>query len=442
MATVALISLGCPKNLVDAESLLALLGEAGHTVTPYENEAEVILVNTCGFIADAKQESIEAVLEAARYKEEGKLKALIVTGCLAERYRDEITAEIPEVDAVVGLGSNADIVAIVEKILSGVKENFYGEKTDLPLNLPRMQSTPFYTAYLKIAEGCDNRCTYCAIPDIRGRFRSRPMEQVIAEAEALAEGGVKELIVVAQDTTKYGEDLYGAPRLADLLTALCQIEGLRWIRTLYTYPDRLSEEVIETVAREQKLVPYFDIPIQHCAGDLLRRMNRRGDANSLKALMKKIRETVPDVTLRTTLITGFPGETEEQFEELCDFVADTRFDRLGCFAYSAEEGTPAAAFPDAVPEQVRADRAGIIMEEQSRIAEELNRAKIGRTVTVLVEGYDDYIKCFFGRTEADAPEIDGKIFFTAENPPAVGDFVTVRVTDILEYDLLGEEIQP
>lgn len=438
MATVALISLGCPKNLVDAEALLALLGEAGHTVTPYENEAEVILVNTCGFIADAKQESIEAILEAARYKEEGKLRALIVTGCLAERYRDEITAEIPEVDAVVGLGSNAAIVAIVEKILSGTKENFYGEKTDLPLNLPRMQSTPFYTAYIKIAEGCDNRCTYCAIPDIRGRFRSRPMEEVIAEAEALAAGGVKELIVVAQDTTKYGEDLYGKPRLADLLTALCKIEGLRWIRTLYTYPDRLSDEVIETVAREEKLVPYFDIPIQHCDGTLLKRMNRRGNRVSLAALMQKIRKTVPDVTLRTTLITGFPGETEEQFEELCDFVAETRFDRLGCFAYSAEEDTPAASFPDAVPEQVRADRAGIIMEEQARIAEQLNEEKVGKTVTVLVEGYDDYIKCFFGRSEADAPDIDGKVFFTAAKQPAVGDFVKVTITSTLEYDLLGE----
>lgn len=441
MAQIALVSLGCPKNQVDAEMMLAALKSAGHTVTPYENEADVIIVNTCGFIEEAKKEAIENIFEAAAYKKEGKCKGLVVTGCLAERYLDDIAAEMSEVDAVVGIGKNGDIVTIVEGVLAGQKGKFTAPKENLHIGADRLVSTPFYTAYLKVAEGCDNCCTYCAIPSIRGRFRSRPMQEVVAEAEKLARGGVTELVVIAQDTTKYGEDLYGTPKLAELLKKLAAIEGLRWIRTLYTYPDRITDELIETVANEPKLCRYFDIPIQHSNGEILRRMNRSGDRKSLEALIARIRAAMPDVTLRTTLITGFPGETEEQFEELCEFVNKAEFDRLGCFAYSAEEGTPAAGFDGQVEEQVKVDRAEIIMNDQLGIVNRKNEAKIGTEQTVLVEGYDDYIKCYFGRSAADAPEIDGKVFFMSKEPLTMGDYVTVAINDTIEYDLLGEKVE-
>lgn len=438
MAKISLVSLGCPKNLVDAEMMLASLKEAGHEITPYENEAEVVIVNTCGFIEDAKKEAIENILEAAQYKTEGNLKALVVTGCLAERYRDDIASQMPEVDAVVGLGSNKDIVEIVKRVLEGQRLCRYGAKEDLDISAPRLVSTPKYTAYLKIAEGCDNCCTYCAIPAIRGRFRSRSMESVVDEAKMLAEGGVKEIILVAQDTTKYGADLYGKSMLAPLMKEIAKIEGIEWIRTLYTYPDKITEELIDAVATEEKLCKYFDIPIQHCNKEILSRMNRTGDKQSLLALVNKLRERIPEVTLRTTLITGFPGETEEQFEELCEFVNEAKFDRLGCFAYSAEEDTPAAGFEGQVDEQTKTDRAEIIMNDQLRTVIERNEAKIGSVRRVLIEGYDDYIKCYFGRSEADAPEIDGKVFFLASEPLRIGDFVNVQINDTLEYDLLGE----
>lgn len=438
MAKISMVSLGCPKNLVDAEMMLEALKNDGYEITPYENEADVIIVNTCGFIEDAKREAIENILECANYKTEGNLKALVVTGCLAERYRDEIAEQFPEVDAVVGIGKNGSISEIVKKALDGEKGRYYGKKTELDICAPRMVSTPRYTAYIKIAEGCSNCCTYCAIPAIRGRFRSRPMESIVNEAQKLAANGVKELIVIAQDTTRYGEDIYGEQRLPELLSELCGIDGIEWIRTLYTYPDRIDDKLINTVARESKLCKYFDIPTQHCNETVLRRMNRKGDRKSLTALMEKIRAAIPNVTLRTTLITGFPGETEEQFCELCEFVNEVKFDRLGCFPYSPEEGTPAADYPDQVDDQVKSDRAENIMNDQLRIVNEKNEAKIGSTVKVLVEGYDNYIKCWFGRSEADAPDIDGKVFFMSSKELTVGDFQNVTVNDTIEYDLLGE----
>lgn len=438
MAKISMVSLGCPKNLVDAEMMLEALKNDGYEITPYENEADVIIVNTCGFIEDAKREAIENILECANYKTEGNLKALVVTGCLAERYRDEIAEQFPEVDAVVGIGKNGNIAEIVKKALDGEKGRYYGKKTELDICAPRMVSTPHYTAYIKIAEGCSNCCTYCAIPAIRGRFRSRPVESIVKEAQKLAANGVKELIVIAQDTTRYGEDIYGEQRLPELLSELCGIDGIEWIRTLYTYPDRIDDKLINTVAREPKLCKYFDIPIQHCNETVLRRMNRKGDRKSLTALMEKIRAAIPNVTLRTTLITGFPGETEEQFCELCEFVNEVKFDRLGCFPYSPEEGTPAADYPDQIDDQVKSDRAENIMNDQLRIVNEKNEAKIGSTVKVLVEGYDNYIKCWFGRSEADAPDIDGKVFFMSSKELTVGDFQNVMVNDTIEYDLLGE----
>ena len=438
MYKVSMVSLGCPKNQVDAEMMLSSLKKAGFELSNEEAQADAIIINTCGFIEPAKAEAIENILEAAQYKTDGNCKALIVTGCLAERYRDDVTEEIPEVDVCVGIGSNSKIAEIVKNAIEGKKENCYGEKTDLDLNGDRILGGYPFSTYLKIADGCDNCCTYCAIPKIRGRMRSRRIEDCVAEAEKLAAGGVKELIVVAQDTTAYGEDIYGEPKLAELLKRLCKIEGLHWIRTLYTYPDRITDELLETIKTEEKLVKYLDIPLQHINGDILKRMNRKGDKESLSALIDRIREVIPDVTLRTTFITGFPGETEEQFAELAEFVKEKRFDRLGCFTYSPEEDTAAALFDGQVDEQVKTDRMENIMEMQMTIAAEKNCEKQGSLTEVLIEGWDDYIKCYFGRTPADAPEVDGKIFFLSTKPLKIGDFVKVRINDCIEYDLLGE----
>ena len=438
MYKVGMVSLGCDKNRIDAEIMLKKLQDAGYEIVPEEAEADAIIVNTCGFIEDAKAEAIENIIETAKYKQDGKLKALIVTGCLAERYRDEIKEELPEVDVVVGLGSNEKIVEIVKAALDGKYESYYGEKEDLLIEGDRLLTTPPYTAYVKIAEGCDNHCTYCAIPKIRGRFRSRKKEDILSEVNRLADTGVTEIVLIAQDTARYGEDIYGKPQLAELLKEICKIEAVKWVRTLYTYPDRITDELLEVIAGEEKVVNYLDIPLQHCNGEILKRMNRKGNREELEALIEKIRTKVPGITLRTTLITGFPGETEQQFEELCGFVNTVKFDRLGCFAYSEEEGTPAALLPDQIDGQLRVDRAEIIMNDQHRIAGEKNEAKYGTLQEVLIEGYDDYIKCYFGRTRADAPEIDGKVFFTVSEPQIIGTFVNVRITDSLEYDLLGE----
>ena len=438
MYKVGMVSLGCPKNRIDAEIMLKKLQDAGFEITPLESEADVIIVNTCGFIEDAKAEAIENILEAANYKKDGNCKALIVTGCLAERYRDEIKEQMPEVDVTVGLAGNADIVEIVKNAVNGSFGDRYGAKESLVIEGERLLTTPSYTAYVKIAEGCDNCCTYCAIPKIRGRFRSRLMQDILFEIGHLAEQGVKEIVLVAQDTTRYGEDIYGKSMLPMLLQNICRIDAIKWVRILYTYPERITDELLDTIAKEEKIVNYLDIPIQHCNGDILKRMNRRGAREWLEALMQRIRTAIPDITLRTTLITGFPGETEEQFSDLCEFVQKVKFDRLGCFAYSEEEGTAAADFPDQIPMQMRVDRSEIIMNDQLSITAEKNEAKYGTVQEVLVEGYDDYIKCYYGRTRADAPEIDGKVFFTSGHSLEIGSFVNVRINDSLEYDLLGE----
>ena len=438
MYKISMVSLGCPKNQVDAEMMLDTLKNAGFEIGAEESEADAIIINTCGFIEDAKKEAIENILEAAEYKKNGNCKALIVTGCLAERYKDDVTEEIPEVDVCVGIGKNGDIAKIVTEALKGEHKNAYGEKWELSLNGGRILGSYPFSTYLKVADGCDNCCTYCAIPKIRGRLRSRKIEDCVTEAKKLAKSGVKELTVVAQDTTAYGEDIYGRPMLAELLRELCKIEGLHWIRTLYTYPDRITDELLDTVASEPKLVKYFDIPLQHVNGEILKRMNRRGDSESIKALINKIRAKIPDVTLRTTLITGFPGETEEQFCELAQFVKEMRFDRLGCFTYSAEEDTVAATFDDQIDGQTKQDRMDNIMDMQMAVSAEKNEEKVGKVTEVLIEGFDDYIKCYFGRTPADAPEVDGKIFFMSGRPLKIGDFVKVQVNDCLDYDLLGE----
>ncbi len=435
---VGMVSLGCPKNQVDAERMLANLKAAGFEITNEEAKAEVIIVNTCGFIESAKAEAIENIIEVSEYKQSGELKALIVTGCLAERYKDQILTEIPEVDSVVSIGANTKIVDIVNQTLEGKKEVYSAEKNCLPLTGNRILTPPFYTAYLKVAEGCNNRCSYCAIPDIRGNFRSLSIEDCVAEAKKLAENGVRELIVVAQDTTNYGIDIYGKPSLCELLKELAKIEGIHWIRTLYTYPDKITDELLDLIATEEKLVPYLDIPIQHASDEILKKMNRRGTGAEIEALIQKIREKIPNITLRTSLITGFPGESDEDFTTLAEFVNRVRFDRLGCFAYSEEEGTPAAEFENQIDPQIRQDRSENIMNDQMTIAEEKNQQKIGSTVEVLVEGYDSYIKCFYGRSEADAPDIDGKVFFMSNQNLAVGSFVKVLINDVIEYDLLGE----
>lgn len=437
-ARVGMVSLGCAKNQVDAERMLYMLKDAGFEIVADAALSDVVIVNTCGFIEAAKQEAIDTILEFCTLKKEGRIKAVVCTGCLAERYRDEVLKEIPELDAVVGIGCNGDIVQVVRDIFAGNKDiKRFGEKEALDIEGERILSTqPFY-AYLKIAEGCDNCCTFCAIPLIRGRFRSRTMEDIVSEAEGLAAKGVTELVVIAQDTTRYGEDNYGEKKLPELLRRLCKIDGLKWIRTLYCYPERITDELLDTIASEEKLVKYLDIPLQHCNGDILKRMNRSGDRESLSALISKIRERIPGVIIRTTMLTGFPGETEEQFSELCRFVKETKFERLGCFAYSAEEGTPAADFEDQVPIKVKEKRSEIVMEEQMFISDRFNEAMIGKTLEVVTEGFDRYAECWFGRSSMDAPEIDGKVFFTSERKLRIGEYVRVKIDDVMDYDLIG-----
>lgn len=435
---VGMVSLGCPKNQVDAEKMMYNLRSFGFELIQDAALADVAIINTCGFIQSAKEEAIETILEFLELKKEGRIKGVVCTGCLAERYKDQILVQLPGLDAVVTLGKDGEIAEIIEDICRGKQSGLIaGDKCSLPLEGDRIISTqPFY-AYLKIAEGCSNCCTYCAIPAIRGAFRSRTMENILEEAKSLADKGITELVVVAQDTTRYGEDIYGESRLPELLTELCRIDGFKWIRTLYLYPERITDKLIDVIAREDKLVKYFDIPIQHCNGEVLRRMNRHGDKETLTALMTKIRERIPGVTLRTTLITGFPGETEGQFNELAEFVNDIRFDRLGCFAYSAEEDTPAASFPDQIDDEEKERRSDIIMEQQMFINDALNQQKLDTDVEVVVEGFDRYAECCFGRSAADAPEIDGKIFFTTTRKLTAGDYVTVHIDDILDCDLLG-----
>ncbi|MDO5123909.1 MAG: 30S ribosomal protein S12 methylthiotransferase RimO [Eubacteriales bacterium] len=434
---VAIVSLGCAKNRVDAEMMLYKLRAAGFEIISDPGLADVSIVNTCGFIESAKQESIEEILELGKLKAEGQIKHILVTGCLAERYREEIKNELPEADAVIGIGANGDIVEAVKSVLKGEETLMFPDKTLMPLGDKRIQSTPLHYAYLKVADGCDNRCTYCAIPLIRGGFRSRPIEDILSEASELAEKGVRELCVIAQDTTRYGLDLYGELKLAELLKELCKIEKLRWIRVLYCYPDNITDELIDTIASEDKIVKYIDLPLQHSNGRILKAMNRTGNTESLTALLTKIRERIPGVVLRTTLIAGFPTETEAEFEEAAQFAKDVRFERLGCFAYSTEEDTPAALLPQ-IEEEIREKRAELIMEQQQYIMDEFNAGRIGTTQVVLCEGFDRYAECYFGRTYAEAPEVDPNVFFTSDRKVHEGEFVKVKITDTLDCDLLGE----
>ena len=435
---VGFISLGCPKNQVDAELMLSKIEKAGFNIVDVAYEADVVVVNTCGFIEDAKKEAIDNILEMAELKKEGSISKILVTGCLAERYKDEIFKEFPEVDGVLGLGANGDIVSAVNAVMNGEKVGEYPDNEEMPMNGERLLTTPQHWAYLKIADGCSNCCTYCAIPSIRGKFRSRPMEEIVDEAMKLASDGTKEIIIVAQDTTRYGLDLYGELKLPELLRQLNAVEGLEWIRMLYCYPDRITDELLDTIAECDKVLHYLDIPLQHADGRILKKMNRTGDRESLTELIDKIREKLPDVVLRTTFITGFPGEDEEAFNTLSEFIDDNMFDRLGCFAYSPEEGTPAAGFDDQLDDEIKKHRADVIMEQQYDIFEFKQRKLIGRTLKCIVEGYDGYTDSYFGRTWMDAPEIDSVVYFTGKGDYDDGDIVDVEIFDINEYDLMGE----
>ena len=436
---VGMISLGCPKNQVDAEHMLALIDAAGCEIVDYVDGCDVVIVNTCGFIDDAKKEAIENILDMVELKKEGIISKIVVTGCLAQRYKDEIVTEIPEVDAVVGIGANGDIVKTIEEVMSGVDTiEKYPPRCDLPLEGQRILTTPQYWAYLKIGEGCSNRCTYCTIPSIRGNMRSRSMENVIEEAKQLAESGVKELILIAQDTTSYGLDLYGELKLPELLNELCKIDSIEWIRLLYCYPDRITDELIETMKKQDKVVNYIDLPLQHADDKILKAMNRRGDQAMIRNVIEKLRTEIPDVVIRTTFIVGFPGEGEDEFENLAVFVNEIEFDRLGVFTFSAQEGTPAYDMEDQVEEDVKTRRGEIIMQDQYSIMEEKNSEKIGKTYKVIVEDYDGYSDSYTGRTYMDAPEIDGIVRFTSDRDLDIGDFVEVEIFDVEDYDLIGE----
>ena len=438
MQKIGFISLGCPKNQVDAELMLDKLVKAGYAIAGSAEEADAVIVNTCGFIDAAKQEAIDNILEMGQLKEDGIIQKIIVTGCLAERYRDEILQEMPEVDAVVGLGGNGDIVKTVEEVFAGETVNTCPPKKELPLCGERLLTTPPWWAYLKIADGCSNCCTYCAIPQIRGPMRSRTIESVVEEAATLAARGVKELIVIAQDTTRYGEDLYGEPRLAALLRELVKLDGIEWIRLLYCYPDRLTDELLETIRDNDKILNYVDLPLQHADGRILKAMNRRGDKESLLALVKKIRSYLPDGVIRTTFITGFPGEDDAAFEALSDFVEQAQFDRLGCFAYSREEGTAAAKMKNQVDPEIAARRGEVIMEQQYDIFTEKQNALVGTVQRCVVDDCGDEPGEYLGRTWRDAPEIDSAVTILSRRPLSPGDFIDVEITGVNEYDLIGE----
>ena len=436
---ILFISLGCDKNLADSETMLGMLASRGYQIVDEEEKADVIIVNTCCFIHDAMEESIETILQMAEYKKSGSLKALIVTGCMAERYREEITKEIPEVDAVLGTASYGHILDAVDEALKGHSYLMMEPLDTLPLiETHRLVTTGGHYAYLKIAEGCDKHCTYCIIPKLRGNFRSVPMDHLIKEAEQLAADGVKELILVAQETTLYGKDLYGEKKLPELLHKLCQISGIRWIRILYCYPEEITEELIQTMKEEPKICHYLDLPIQHASDGILKRMGRRTSKEELVHIISRLREEIPDITLRTTLITGVPGETEEQHEELMAFVDEMEFDRLGVFTYSPEEGTPAASMPDQIEESIKEDRRAELMELQQEIAFEQAENMIGKEVLVMIEGKVADENAYVGRTYKDAPNVDGLIFVNTDAELMSGDFAKVKVTGACEYDLIGE----
>jgi ribosomal protein S12 methylthiotransferase len=431
-----MISLGCPKNQVDGEIILSKLSDAGFQLVSEIEDADVMIINTCGFIESAKQEAIETILEVAEYKKAGLISAIVVTGCLAERYQDEIAKEMPEVDAVVGIGSNSDIVKICQKALVGVKTSQFLDKCMLPLNDKRLISTPSHWAYLKISDGCDNKCSYCAIPSIRGKFRSRKIEDVVEEAKTLASWGVKELILIAQDTTKYGQDIYGEYKLDELLKELVKIDGIEWIRLYYCYPERITDSLIDVIANEDKICKYIDIPLQHANGEVLRNMNRAGDSESYKSLISKMRKQIPDLALRTTFMVGFPGETDEQFSDLCNFVKETKFDKMGSFTFSPEEDTPAYDMPEQIDEDVKLRRQEILMDEQYTITEESNKSRIGKTYKVIIDEFDG--ESYIGRAYFDSPEIDSGIIISSDKELKISEFYDVIITDFDGYDLKGK----
>ena len=437
-----MVSLGCSKNLVDAEEMLGIINKSGFELVEDESDADAIIVNTCAFIDDAKKESIDCILEMAEYKKQDKNKALVVTGCLAQRYKEEILSEMPEVDAVVGTNDFYDISKILNEIFENKEKKVYCSDNvcDVPDDIERILTTPSYTAFLKIAEGCDNHCTYCVIPSIRGPYRSRTVESITAEAKKLAENGVKELIIIAQDTTRYGMDLYGKQELPRLLKELCKIDGIKWVRLHYCYPELVTDEIIETIRNEEKICNYMDIPIQHCNNEILKKMGRRTSKEEIISLINKLREQIPDIVIRTSLIAGFPQETENQAEELRDFVSEMNFDRLGIFAYSREENTPAARLDGQVDEEEKLCRRDVLMVEQAAVSEELNNKKIGKIYEVLVEGYDSIIKLYYGRSYMDSAEVDGKVFFKSSEKINEGEFVNVLIDDAMEYDLYGKKI--
>ncbi len=436
---VMFISLGCDKNLVDSEQMLGLLGEGGYTFTDDEREAQAVVINTCCFINDAKQESIDTILEMAELRKTGRLEALVVAGCLAQRYREEIQEEIQEVDAIIGTMAIDEVVRTLDDVFAGTKRNHYQSLDRKPFTgMRRVMTTGGHYAYLKIAEGCDKHCTYCIIPKVRGRYRSVPMESLLKEAEALAGEGVKELILVAQETTLYGTDLYGHKALPELLHKLCEIEGLYWIRILYCYPEEIDEELIQTMKTEEKICHYLDLPIQHASDEILKRMGRRVDREKLTNIVNYLREEIPDICLRTTLITGFPGETDMDHETLLDFVEETAFDRLGVFPYSQEEDTPAAAMDGQISEEVKEKRYGELMALQQEIAFEAAMQMNGRVVTAMIEGRIADEDAYVARTYKDAPNVDGFLFVNTDRELMTGDFVRVRITGSHEYDLIGE----
>ncbi len=436
--TIGMISLGCPKNQVDAELMLDKLARAGFAISGDIEGCDAVIVNTCGFIEAAKVEAIENILDMAEYKKSGDIQKLIVTGCLSERYQYDIRKEMPEVDAVVGIGENANIVQIVDEVLGGDLVEAFADKELLPLTGGRILTTPDYWAYLKIGDGCSNNCAFCAIPEIRGKFRSRSIEDIVDEAKTLAAQGVKEVVLISQDTSLYGRDLYKENKLPELLTAISEVGGIEWIRFLYCYPERIGDELLDVMATNPKVCHYLDIPLQHADKSVLRGMHRPGDRETFENLIKKIREKVPDMVIRTTVMTGFPGETDEQFEELAEFVKAMKFDNLGCFAFSPEEGTVAAEREDQIDEEVKVHRQDLIMQLQHDIVLENNKKFLGKTLKVLVDGYNSYDDTYVGRFYGQVPDIDGTVLFTSPRELTPGEFVEVSILGFDEYDLTGK----
>ncbi len=435
---VGFVSLGCPKNLINTEVMLAKLADHGMEIVAEDIEADVIVINTCAFIESAKNEAIENILDIAWLKKNRSLKGIVVTGCLPQRYKEEFLKELPEVNCILGTGSIDEICEAVEIAYKGGTFSSFKNVDEAPLGEERVITTPDYFAYVQIAEGCDNRCTYCVIPDIRGKFRSRKMTDIVEEVENLASIGIKEICLVAQDTTRYGEDLYGTYALDSLISALSEIEGIEWIRVLYCYPDRITDGLINEFKNNKKLLKYIDMPIQHINDEILKNMNRRDTTESIRNVVSKLRSEVPGMVIRSTVIVGFPGETAKQFNELRDFLNEVKFERMGVFEYSREEGTPAYSMPKQVSAKTKKNRCETLMSDQNRIHNDFNNGFVGKTVEVICEGYDQVSECFYGRSYADAPDIDGKVYFTAPRRVRAGEFVNVQITEVLDYDLFGK----